>query len=209
MQSYKNINIIAKEGYGYIAFIFGIFLFFAFFDFCDFCQFLFFILSIFSVYFFRNPEVEAIDDSADSIISPIDGTIESIELQEDKSRVVVKIRNSIFDTHIIRSPLSAKVVDINRKYGMAVFGDMKKSKILNSICTVQVGEVKMKMRAEIFPDDVEFGAKIDEIVKHGQRVGFIYCGTIEMQLPYSTTLFIDVGEKVKSSQNIIGTYKNS
>lgn len=208
MQSYKNVQIIAKEGYKHILLALALFLFVAYADFCNFCQLLFFALFIFTVYFFRNPEVETVDDSRGSVISPVDGTIESIELFEERSKVVVRIRNSVLDTHIIRAPLGASVKNVQRRSGMALWGDDKKSEVLNSRCSVEIGDIMMNLKAEFFPYDIELGIGASDKVKHGQRIGFIYGGTVEMELPYSINLHVDIGEKVKSSQNIIGTYKS-
>ncbi|NHJ47142.1 MAG: hypothetical protein FK733_05070 [Asgard group archaeon] len=68
----------------------------------------------FVLFFFRDPRRIAPDEKG-TLISPADGKIKQI--MEDEDRIGVYIQISVFDVHVNRSPLNAKVVDIYKTKG--------------------------------------------------------------------------------------------
>ncbi len=207
MSTSKNVTIIAKEGYSHIVLAFIPFALSVYGDFYALFIYLFFFLFIFSFFFFRNPERVVADDTSGSVLAPVDGVIEAIERLENESGVRVRIANGMLDTHILRAPFKSTVSDEQRRYGMALFGDESKALELNSRCSVMFDGVRMDIVGTFFPYDVACYFESGDIVRHGERIGFVYTGYIEMILPYAVSLHINIGDKVKSAESIIGIIK--
>lgn len=74
----NNLLPIAKEGWSYVIGAVVAFIIFTFFDF-DFLEFLAFLATLFFVFVFRNPEREYAIYQENSVVSPVDGTVVSIE----------------------------------------------------------------------------------------------------------------------------------
>lgn len=203
----KNVTIIAREGYGHIVLAFIPFAFAVYGNFFAFFTYLFFFLFIFTLYFFRNPERIVADDTKGSVLSPIDGVIEGIDRLENGSGVRVRIRNGMFDTHIVRAPFKSTVRGISRRHGMAVAGDREKALRLNGRCSVLFDEVSVDVVTTFFPYEMACYFVEDEGVRHGERIGFLYTGHMEMVLPNTINLHIDIGDRVKSAESLIGIIK--
>lgn len=207
MQSAKNVNIIAKEGYGHIILAFVPFAVSVYGDFYAFFTYLFFFLFIFSLVFFRNPERVIADDSAGSVLSPVDGVVEAIDRLENESGVRVRIGNGMFDTHILRSPFKSTIHEVSRRHGMAIFNDESKAEKLNGRCRVRFDDVTMEVVGSFFPYDTACYFENGDTVRHGDRIGFIYTGYVDLILPNNINLHINIGDQLKSAENLIGIIK--
>lgn len=74
----NNLLPIAKEGWTYIAGVVSLFIISAFFD-LSFLQFFAFLAIIFFTFVFRNPERQQPYYQENSVVSPVDGVVTSIE----------------------------------------------------------------------------------------------------------------------------------
>jgi len=196
-----------REGYMHIVLAFLPFALSVYGDFYAFFIYLFFFLFLFSLVFFRNPERVIADDTKGSFLSPIDGVVEQIERLDDESGVRVRIGNGMFDTHVVRSPFKATVERIERRHGMAVFGDEEKAERLNCSCSMHFDGVRMDAVASFFPYNMACYVEAGDGVRHGERIGFLYTGYIEMVLPYNISLHVNIGDQVKSAESLIGIIK--
>jgi len=206
MAASKSVTIIAKEGYGHIVAAFLPFALAVYGDFSALLTYLFFFLFLYTLFFFRNPERIVADDSIGSVLAPIDGVIEAVERSNDGVRV--RIRNGFLDTHIIRSPFKSTVQSFSTRHGMAVIGDFEKAANLNSRCRVHFDEVAMEIVTSFFPYDTVCSVREGEMTRHGERIGFLYTGSLEMVLPNTIELHVTIGDTVKSAENLIGMVKN-
>lgn len=207
MGTSKNVNIIAREGYWHIVLAFIPFALSVYGDFYAIFTYLFFFLFIFSLVFFRNPERVVADDAAGSVLSPVDGVVEAIERLGDESGVRVRIGNGMFNTHILRAPFKGTVNEVTRRHGMAIFNDDHKAERLNGRCSVMLESVKIEIVGAFFPYETDCYLKSGDLVRHGERIGFLYSGYIDLVLPYSVNLHINIGDQLKSAENIIGIIK--
>lgn len=207
MSTSKNVNIIAREGYWHIVLAFVPFAVSVYGDFYALFTYLFFFLFIFSLVFFRNPERVVADDTVGSVLAPVDGVVEAIERLENESGVRVRIGNGMFDTHILRAPCKSTVGDVIRRYGMAIFNDETKAEKLNSRCSVLFDNVKVEIVGAFFPYESACYFERGDTVRHGQRIGFVYTGYVELTLPYNINLHINLGDQLKSAESLIGIIK--
>jgi phosphatidylserine decarboxylase len=207
MSTSKNVTIVAREGYGHIVLAFVPFAVSVYGDFYALFTYLFFFLFIFSLVFFRNPERVVADDTSGSVLSPVDGVVEAIERLEDESGVRVRIGNGMFDTHILRAPCKSTVGEVTRRHGMAIFNSDAKAEYLNASCRVSFDGIRMQMVGAFFPYEAACYFESGDTVRHGERIGFLYTGYVELILPYSVNLHINLGDQLKSAESLIGIIK--
>lgn len=208
MATYHNVNIIAKEGQWHIFLAFIPFALSVYLGFCSFLIYLFFALFAFSVYFFRNPEREIADDTAGSVLAPVDGRVEAIERLEGEKKILVRIQNGLLPTHILRSPFKTEITSIKRRHGMALVGGEESVEHLNSRCDVTfTNGVEMKVTASLFPYAPGCQFKPGDTLRHGQRIGFIFTGTVDIYLPFQTDLRINLGDTLRASESLIAIIK--
>ena len=196
----KNTNIIAKEGIKPIGCIFLIFLFFYVID-ADFFSFFSFVVMVFSLYFFRNEE-HIIPREENQILAPIDGTIKDIIKSDSGIKIVIV--NSLMDNHLIRMPIDSEIEDIQIKNGAFLsFGSDKLQK-LNQKAHIVLKGIKLTLISTFIPKKPKLYIKNWDKVQSGDRIGFLYSGIVIMQLPSNIKLSIQINDKIKSAESVIG-----
>jgi len=90
---------------------------------------------------------------------------------------------------------------------MAIFNDDLKAEELNSRCDVLFDNVQMRIVGAFFPYETACYFGSDDVVRHGERIGFLYTGYVELILPYQTNLHINLGDQLKSAESLIGIIK--
>ncbi|MDR3162505.1 MAG: hypothetical protein LBT81_01410 [Helicobacteraceae bacterium] len=156
------------------------------------------LFSAITIIFFRN--TERIPDERDSgvFIAPIDGEI-SLVLRTENS-VVVEVRNSFLNPHLIRSPIQSKKISLTKCGGL--FGSFKESlSYLAQRETLKIGKVRLTLFPSLKPSRIyaDKGA-----VFLGERIAFFYGGRAELELPLKTELRIGLGSRVYAGESIIG-----
>jgi hypothetical protein len=91
---------------------------------------------------------------------------------------------------------------------MAVIGDFAKASNLNARCGVAFDGIRMDVVTTFFPYETVCHIRDGEMVRHGERIGFLYTGTVELVLPNNVELHVTVGDTVKSAENLIGMVNN-
>lgn len=133
---------------------------------------------VFHLFFFRDPDREINKDSQ-FIIAPADGTI----YEKDASQGIIRIRMSLFDVHVTRTPVSGNITDISYQEGkhwpFVSFirrGTDENARqnidIVNSIGKFQVvqivGILARRCTSYLSPGDQ---------IQQGERLGMIYYGS--------------------------------
>ena len=169
------------------------------------------------LYFFRDPVRNAPADPL-AIISAADGKIVGIdELAEpyylNKTVRRVSIFLSIFDVHINRSPVAGKVDYIEYHEGKFHNALEGKSSILNEHNLIGMenhhSKVCVKQIAGMIARRIVcYCSKGDEI-KAGEKIGLIKFGSrVEIFMPLETEILVQIGQKVKGGETIIGRLPN-
>jgi len=196
-------EIIAKEGWKYIAISFGFFILFFIIGF-GFLAFLALIITACNVYIFRNPEREPSSFEENIITSPIDGVIG--EIRENTNHNIIKINHSFLDTHLLRSPLKMNIEKTKKRNGLFLDAKKPKSDRLNEtyqiFANTKFGEVIIKLMPSRCSRKIDFFNK-DEF-SAGARFGILMDGFLEIHLPKSIKISSEIGDKVTARNSIIG-----
>ncbi|ALV65328.1 phosphatidylserine decarboxylase [Campylobacter fetus] len=198
-----NLRVISKYGYRSIGLFGVIFLLSLLFD-----TFIFLsvILLIFVVFIYRNPERLPAVESMDAILSPIDGVIEDIRKSSYNGVLYteVVIKNSIFDSGVLRAVANLKVDEIKFKNGLNLATTSLDKNLLNNrvayICSVGNKQVIIRINSGAISRKIHL-EDIKEL-KVSRRFGFILDGRVSLFLPLTTKLNVSVGNSVKAADLI-------
>ena len=167
---------------------------------------------IFTIYFFRDPQRNIpTDDSI--ILSPADGKIVSIkEINDDdvgSSSQVISIFLSLFDVHVFRYPFSGKVKSVNSSKGKFFPAFAHNAPDVNEQTTTVIETnnftIKIKQIAGLVARRILCYATPNEIVKKGDRMGFIRFGSrADIVVSSKIDVCVKLGDKVKAGESVIG-----
>lgn len=207
----NNLLPIAKEGFNRIGFAVLAFIFFSIFDF-DFFEFLSFIVVIFLLFVYRNPERMSPNFQKNSVVSPVDGTVISIEeLDDEKYAYKIEINSSYFDISLLRSPLTASVESINIKKGTKLSNDSHLARELNERAEVVFKEneknfVKVTHMLKQSFDEIKLNLIKKQNITQGSRYGLMVNGVTTLYLPQNFRVNLSIGQEVDASQSLVGYF---
>jgi phosphatidylserine decarboxylase len=172
------------------------------------------LLSLFIAYFFRNPRRE-IPDLQNIVLSPADGRVVYVgECKEDrflKERALkVSIFMSLFDVHLNRAPVSAKVLERNYLPGRFLAANVEKSSLLNEqnavlLETEDRSKILLVQIAGFVARRIVCYAKAGDTLGKGEIFGLIRFGSrVDLYLPPEVKPIVRVGQHVKGGESIIG-----
>lgn len=205
---------IAVEGYPFI----GLFAFVALFLaavgwFC--LATIAFALTLFSIYFFRNPERTPPDD-AKAIVAPADGKIIFVgKVPENRyfdgqDVTKVSIFMNVFNVHVNRVPVDARVLDQFYNKGQFLNASLDKASMENEqsgmlletpsgvklVCVQIAGLVARRI--------VSYPENGDQLVR-GRRYGLIRFGSrVDLYLPEEIEVTARLGEKTVAGESVLG-----
>jgi len=169
--------------------------------------------------FFRDPH-RRIPDEQHVMVSPADGTVSDIteltdcELLGGGPAVRVGIFLSIFNVHINRSPCDGKVVKVIYKKGKFINAmSHNKASEENESNTVVLAEpttgkpvAVVKQIVGLIARRIVFDAKLDDVLKRGDRIGMIKFGSrTELYVPkwLEPEVKVNVGQAVRGGADIM------
>ena len=209
----NNLLPIAKEGMKYIFCSFGFFILFGFLDF-EFLQFFTFLSFVFFIYVFRNPEREIPSFQDASVVAPADGIISSIEeLKDEEYAYKVVIDSSFFNVALLRTPIVAKVeeVEILRGANLSKYHPLHVE--INENATVIFKDIKEntlkvthRLKQGFKPLDINIIKS--QNLNQGSRYGVMINGITTLYLPKNFRLNVSKGAEVNASQTLIGYFTN-
>jgi phosphatidylserine decarboxylase len=171
------------------------------------------VLLFFHFRFFRDPERE-IPQNENLILSPADGSIIKIaEVEENHylhtKTIMVSIFMSIFDVHVNRVPISGEIEYLNYKSGKFTPAFKDKSSELNEQLIIGIkspqGKILIKQIAGIIARRIVNNLNKRDMVKMGERFGMIkYCSRVDVFLPSFSKLNVQLNQKMKAGETIIG-----
>ena len=172
------------------------------------------LLSLFIAYFFRNPRRE-IPDLQNIVLSPADGRVVYVgECKEDrflKERALkVSIFMSLFDVHLNRAPVSAKVLERNYLPGRFLAANVEKSSLLNEqnavlLETEDRSKILLVQIAGFVARRIVCYAKAGDSLGKGEIFGLIRFGSrVDLYLPPEVKPIVRVGQHVKGGELLIG-----
>jgi phosphatidylserine decarboxylase len=172
-----------------------------------------FLLTLIVVFFFRNLKRE-VPDLKNVVLSPADGTIIDVkECKEDRfmkeTALKVSISTSLVDAHLMRAPVSGKLLEGSYHPGRFRVASRDKSSLPKErnvvmletedrfkIVLVQIAGLVAK-KIVCYPNT---GARL----KKGQIFGVIFGSRFDFYLPTTVKPTIWIGQHVKGGESVIG-----
>ncbi len=170
-------------------------------------------LTVFVTWFFRNP-ARTIPPGENIIVSPGDGMVVAVEqefehryLKEQSIRISIFL--NVFDVHINRMPVGGSVEDIVYQPGKFMMANSPEASSGNEqnavmlrrpdgvkvLCVQIAGLIARRIVSWVMPG---------EQVEKGERFGLIRFGSrMDVYLPESSTIRVQVGSKVKGGSSIL------
>jgi phosphatidylserine decarboxylase len=172
----------------------------------------FFVLALFVFYFFRDPQ-RAIPTDPDVIVSPADGKVVEVvdELLDSKMGHRISIFLNIFNVHVQRSPVAARVADVVYRPGKFYAAFRSDASVENEQNIIYLhasrGTVVFKQIAGAIARRVICWKTEGENIAIGERVGLIRFGSrVDVWLPMDTELKIKRGDIVKGGESILAKW---
>lgn len=207
----NNLLPIAKEGWNYILYTLAFFILFSILD-VDFLQLLSFAILIFFLFVFRNPERELPNFEHNSVLCPVDGEVTSIEtLEGDEYAYKVSLDTSYKDVGILRAPMNASVISVNKKNGTRLSLDTPIAKQTNENASIvfedaDANKVKVVHTVKQSLCGVVINAEESKSVVQSARYGIMIKGITEIYLPQNFRLSLIMGEETTASKSLVGYF---
>lgn len=172
------------------------------------------------VWFFRDPE-RAIPQEPGVVVSPADGTVSSIdELPHDEfiggPAVQIGIFLSIFNVHVNRAPVAARVIGLSYREGLFLNALRPESARLNEQLAIRVQQLEWPHRRMIVRQiagaiarRIVCWLKPGDDLAAGERIGMIKLGSrTELVLPREEglELRVRIGDKVRGGNTVLAQY---
>jgi len=179
---------------------------------------LFLFLTLFVAYFFRDPERDA-PQSAQAILSPADGRVVTVEknLKEGRFLNSLTTRVGIFmsplDVHVNRVPISGQVTDVQYRPGKFQAAYAAAASEVNEQNAVVIQDpqgrrVLLIQVAGMLARRIVCALQDGQRVNQGDRYGMIMLGSrVDLYCPPETELKVQVGQRVKAGETVIGEYR--
>ena len=204
---------IHKEGYRFVAI--AIIVTFILLLISKFLGFIGILLTIWVYYFFRDPDRVSIQNE-NFLVSPADGLISKIsevegpvELNlENKKFTKVSIFMNVFNCHVNRSPVSAKVEEIFYKPGKFLNATLDKSSEENErnyyrLKTLDGEEVIIVQIAGLIARRIVCEVNESQEVEQGERIGMIRFGSRVDIYFNNRKLLAREGQNVTAGESLI------
>ncbi|QXE88035.1 phosphatidylserine decarboxylase family protein [Geomonas nitrogeniifigens] len=209
---------VAVEGYPFIAgfaavaallALLGQFLHFGFFILAA----LFVLLALFSVFFFRNPE-RSTPAGENVVVAPADGEViflgKVTEPHTGAEMEKISIFMSVFNVHVNRAPITAKVADAFYTKGKfydvrderASFENEQQGLVLETENGLRMVVVQV---AGLIARRIVCYAKVGDLLNRGRRYGLIRFGSrLDVYLPLGTRIDVVMGQKTVAGETVLG-----
>ncbi|MBZ0157732.1 MAG: phosphatidylserine decarboxylase family protein [Alphaproteobacteria bacterium] len=175
-----------------------------------------FLLTLFMGYFFRDPE-RSIPGGEEAFVSPADGRIIQIrpveEAQYLKGRAVeISIFMSPLNVHVNRAPCDGVVEAVVHSPGKFLSAFKPEASLCNEniVMLLKGKECRVLVRqvAGAIARRAVCRVRAGHSLKKGERYGIIkFSSRLDVFLPENTVITVQVGDKVRAGETILGHLK--
>lgn len=206
---------IHREGYRFIAIFTGLTLFLFWLE-VETLGWIGVVATAWCAYFFRDPE-RVTPLRTGLVISPADGRISSIEKvipppeldleREPTTRISVFM--NVFDVHVNRSPLEAKIAKINYIPGVFLNAELDKASEDNerqafTLETADGGKLGVVQIAGLIARRIVKFVAEGERLTAGQRIGLIRFGSrVDVYLPKGAATLVAIGQCAIAGETVL------
>ena len=162
--------------------------------------------TLFLLQFFRDPERRS-DAAPDTLVSPADGTVLSIESAAEAPSGAsrrISIFMSVFNVHVNRAPVSGLLADYRYSPGKKLAAFSEKASLENEqnliTMTSKAGvRVAFKQIAGALARRIIFYPKPGDPLERGQRIGIILFGSrVDFFVPDGAEVLVVRGQKTRA-----------
>lgn len=172
-----------------------------------------FLLAAFVFYFFRDPD-RPLPPSPAAVVSPADGKVLSVtETQLDgMPGHRVSIFLSIFDVHVNRSPVAARLTRVDYRPGkfFAAMRDRASTENEQNVIRLETerGPVVVKQIAGWIARRILLWKAVGSKLERGERIGMIRFGSrVEVWLPDQARITVRTGDRVRCGASTIADWQ--
>lgn len=169
----------------------------------------FLLIAAFVTFFFRDPKRVAPNDPK-VLVSPGDGRVVYVGPAEDGSpRKQLTMFLSIFDVHINRSPMTARVERVQYTPGRFLAAYKREASTANERNEMELVDddfrVIVRQIAGVVARRIVCTVKESDRLEQGERFGLIQFGSrMEVVVPENCELTARVGEHLRGGESVIG-----
>ena len=170
---------------------------------------------VFHFFFFRDPD-RMPPEGDHLLVAPADGKVIKIDTVKENLYVndevyLVSIFMSVFNVHVNRIPLDGTVEMIEHRKGrfLAAWAEEAIEHNEQTIIGLKTayGKILFRQIAGLIARRIICRLKEGQQVLRGSRFGLIKYGSrVDLYLPKSITLRVQVGDKVTAGQSVIGEF---
>lgn len=207
----SNLLPISSAGFKYVASAFLAFLIFLIFD-IEFLALISCILLLAFGFIFRNPEREVPSFEKNSLVSPVDGSVISIEdIGDSEYAYKLEIDSTYLNVGVLRTPLDATLQSVVKRRGARLSSSSALSEDINENAELifvdeNSNSVKIVHQLKRSFDDISLDVKNSQNVKQASRYGVMVNGTTTIYLPKNFRLNVTIGSELEGSQTLIGYF---
>lgn len=166
--------------------------------------------------FFRDPA--RITPPGDNlIIAPADGKVIDIVSVNENSANSSGKRLSIFmsplNVHVNRSPVKGTIQEVKHKSGRfySAFKPQAVKQNERTVVTIDTpfGIVELNQVAGFLARRIVFHPRAGDSIHAGERIGMIRFGSrVDLQIPKNASISLQLGQKVRAGETIVGEFEN-
>lgn len=208
----NNIFSISKSGWKFISYAIGMFLLFSIFD-LEILSYLSFALVLCLAYLYRNPERTKFTFENKSVVSPVDGTVISVEKIEENQKYAYKIiiDSQCFDVGTLRAPMTSVVKDLSFIKGTKLSNNTNLAKKLNEKLTFTLEDaMDNRVQIEHFSKqnfgDISSELTINKKLARSEIYGFMLSGITTLYLSKNFKPAVASGSRVEAASMLLGSF---
>lgn len=207
----SNLLPISSAGFKYIGYTALAFIILVIFN-LDFLAFISFILLLLLAFVYRNPERDILSFEPNSILSPVDGRVISIEdIQDSKYAFKIEVESNYLDVGVLRAPLNATLESVKMKRGARLSDSSLLNKKINenvelTFIDSNSNSIKLKHQLERSFDSLHIDLTTSENIRQSSRYGVMINGITTLYLPHSFRVNVALGSELKGSETLIGYF---
>lgn len=207
----KNLLPISKDGLPKIVYTLVFLLVVLALD-LDILSFISFVVVVGLIYVYRNPEREAVSLGNNSVTSPVDGQVISIESIEDSVYAYkIEIDSKFSDVAVLRAPMNAKVDEIKTLHGSKLSTTTSLFRKINEQSQVTFkdensNKIMVEHLSKISFEDIIIDLYEDQSVLQSSRYGLVLNGITTLYLPHNFRVSVSVGNEVVGSETLVGYF---
>lgn len=170
------------------------------------------------IYFFRDPE-RTIPSEPGVIVSPADGRVVLIKEVDENQFIQGRARQvsiflSVFNVHVNRIPVSGSIGHLVHIPGQFLAAFREDASLRNEQTVIGMESdgirIVFKQIAGLLARRIVCNLKMGTHVTMGERFGIIKFGSrVDIFLPPSAELAVNIGDKVNGGSTIIGRIKSN